>query len=176
MPSNELVVERALRTFRENLVGKRLFGAARIGFTGSREGPTKDQRDVWEYMSDGLEGVLMHNGCALGADRYVITHAGSGWSAVFWPANQDGLNWATDIGSPALVHGTTHAIRPPLERNRYIVNASEGMIAMPITMEEQRRSGTWATIRYARNVKKPVLVIGPNGQIWFDGSMQRLQV
>jgi hypothetical protein len=38
-------------------------------------------------------------------------------------------------------------------------------VACPRTDQEQRRSGTWATVRYARKVGKPVLIIGRDGKI-----------
>lgn len=40
-----------------------------------------------------------------------------------------------------------------LERNREIVDAVDEMIAGPKELEEQLRSGTWATVRYARKQK-----------------------
>jgi hypothetical protein len=45
------------------------------------------------------------------------------------------------------------------------------VIAAPMSSAEILRSGTWATIRYARKAGKPVLIIWPNGELGFDGSM-----
>jgi len=53
---------------------------------------------------------------------------------------------------------------PYLERNHAIVNESDFLIAAP-SGPETLRSGTWATVRYARKVGKRVLVIMPNGEI-----------
>jgi predicted Rossmann fold nucleotide-binding protein DprA/Smf involved in DNA uptake len=53
---------------------------------------------------------------------------------------------------------------PYLERNHAIVNESDFLIAAP-DGPETLRSGTWATVRYARKVGKRVLVIMPNGEI-----------
>ena len=49
-----------------------------------------------------------------------------------------------------------------LVRNRAIVDAADVMIACP-DGPERLRSGTWATIRYARKVGKDLCVIGPDG-------------
>jgi predicted Rossmann fold nucleotide-binding protein DprA/Smf involved in DNA uptake len=45
-----------------------------------------------------------------------------------------------------------------LERNKDIVNSCEQLIACPLTQEEELRSGTWATIRYARKTNKHILL------------------
>lgn len=177
----EGAVPQILDDFRVALVDRRPFEGAKIGFTGSREGPTKEQRDMWGYVCKELIGIEAHNGCAIGVDRYVALNPTKqaqkrNWTAVFWPANQDGLNWAADVGRAYVKYGLLREVRPPLERNKCIVTESHGLIAMPITIEEQVRSGTWATIRYARKMGKPVLVIGPNGDIWFDGSARGIQV
>lgn len=57
----------------------------------------------------------------------------------------------------------------PLKRNREIVDDGECLLAIPGMMREQRRSGVWATIRYALKRGREVLVI------WPDGSLERRQ-
>ena len=47
----------------------------------------------------------------------------------------------------------------PLARNRAIVAASDILIAAPESDTEQRRSGTWATVRYARAKGIPVIML-----------------
>lgn len=47
----------------------------------------------------------------------------------------------------------------PLARNRRIVAAVDVLIAAPETDREELRSGTWATIRYARAAGKPVVML-----------------
>lgn len=56
-----------------------------------------------------------------------------------------------------------HEPRPPLERNRDVVDASDVLLACPGGMAEEQRSGTWATIRYARKAGKPVVIVWPDG-------------
>lgn len=58
--------------------------------------------------------------------------------------------------------------RPPapyLVRNRHIVNETTALLATPRSFAEVIRSGTWATIRYARKLGRPVIVIYPNGSV-----------
>lgn len=51
-----------------------------------------------------------------------------------------------------------------IERNHDIVDSSDFMIACP-NGEEKVRSGTWATIRYARKQNKRIVIIKPDGNI-----------
>jgi hypothetical protein len=55
--------------------------------------------------------------------------------------------------------------KPPLERNHDIVDQADVMIATPRTMQEEQRSGTWATIRYARKKGRELHIIWPDGTI-----------
>jgi hypothetical protein len=43
------------------------------------------------------------------------------------------------------------------------------LIATPSTDDEQLRSGTWATVRYARKAKKRIKLIFPNEKIMEEG-------
>lgn len=52
---------------------------------------------------------------------------------------------------------------PYLERNRQMVDEVDHLIAIPGTGQEQVRSGTWATVRYARKKIKHIVIIWPNG-------------
>lgn len=50
-----------------------------------------------------------------------------------------------------------------IKRNHNIVDESDMLVAFPSTKSEILRSGTWATIRYARKQNKLVLIIFPDG-------------
>jgi nucleoside 2-deoxyribosyltransferase len=50
-------------------------------------------------------------------------------------------------------------------RNRDIVDSTLRLIAMPYTRVEDRRSGTWWTIGYARRTGKPVTIVYPDGSL-----------
>jgi nucleoside 2-deoxyribosyltransferase len=47
----------------------------------------------------------------------------------------------------------------PLARNREIVDSIDILIAAPLKDDEELRSGTWATVRYARAAGKPVVML-----------------
>ena len=52
---------------------------------------------------------------------------------------------------------------PPLVRNHKIVGAVHLLIATPKTDKEELRSGTWATIRYAKKVRLSTCIVYPDG-------------
>lgn len=54
---------------------------------------------------------------------------------------------------------------PPLDRNKKIVDDGTLLIACPKKFVEELRSGTWATIRYARKKNKDIIIIFPDGTI-----------
>jgi hypothetical protein len=57
---------------------------------------------------------------------------------------------------------------PYLVRDRAIVDDTQLLIAAPFTAAEQRRSGTWYTIRYCRGRGKQVLLIPRGVQLPFE--------
>lgn len=52
-----------------------------------------------------------------------------------------------------------------IERNHDIVHDTCRLIAAPHEFEEQQRSGTWATIRYARKLGRLIIIILPDGSV-----------
>jgi len=50
-------------------------------------------------------------------------------------------------------------------RNHKIVDICDILVAFPQTNSETVRSGTYATIRYARKCKKPIIIIYPDGSV-----------
>ena len=59
---------------------------------------------------------------------------------------------------------------PYLERNRAIVDACDILIACPKGMQEEQRSGTWATVRYARRRDRPIVIVWPDGTVTREGA------
>jgi hypothetical protein len=57
----------------------------------------------------------------------------------------------------------TMPAKPYIERNHAIVSDTLLLIATPDTAAEKLRSGTWATIRYARLRGRPIIIINPDG-------------
>lgn len=55
--------------------------------------------------------------------------------------------------------------RDYLVRNHNIVLETQEMLATPFQAEEIMRSGTWATIRFARKLWRKVTIILPSGEL-----------
>lgn len=53
----------------------------------------------------------------------------------------------------------------PLVRNHRMVDESQRLFACPDTLKEIQRSGTWATVRYARKKKLQLYLILPDGSM-----------
>jgi hypothetical protein len=129
----------------------------RIGFTGTSRGMTEPQRKtVAELLEPGAE---FHHGDCVGADAQAAAIARSfGCKLHCHPPEK--------MQARAFVHSDVVAPpKPFLERNHDIVDASELMIATPNTVVEVLRSGTWATIRYARRKQTPLLIVWPDGEV-----------
>lgn len=114
-----------------------------IGFTGTRKGMTERQKaHLWEYLDRYCDEF--HHGDCIGADAEAHDIAWDlGIRVVIHPCDLE-TQRAYKIGSVTL------PVKPPLERNKDIVEACELLLAAPSTTEEELRSGTWATIRYAK--------------------------
>lgn len=141
----------------------------RLTFTGTRLGLTVAQFGQLYQLLPLF--TTMHNGMCLGADGQAATmfrrvHA--------FPLDDDALliGWPSDIAAQRLRDKDARAFDrvlkplPPLERNRKMVEQEiEWVIACPAEMVEIRRSGTWATVRYALACKKRTKIILPNGRV-----------
>lgn len=122
-----------------------------IGFTGTRKGMSPTQRrqfrDVMDWLIAGCsarrEPSVFHHGAAVGADIEAAAVVAELWPDVRIIPNPAGGD--------------------PLGRNKRIAMSSV-LIAAPSGDREQLRSGTWATIRYARANNRPVVALsrGPS--------------
>lgn len=140
-----------------------------LGFTGTRIGLSPDQRWALGDVVAALPTRLIHGG-AVGADQEIDE-----WLAPLFaertisieiypgsPVRRD--YWLDPIRSYREIRHVWD-VTAPLKRNRLIVKYSDHLIAYPGTMTEIARSGTWATIRYARKTGKPITIVWPNGTI-----------
>jgi len=131
-----------------------------VGFTGTREGMTGEQEGTVSQLINDLGTTQFHHGDCEGADLQAAMIAADDWGIklVVHPPENDKLRaWCyADV---------LHDPKPYLDRNRDIVDACDVLLAAPKGYEEELRSGTWATIRYAQKVGKPVKIIWPNGSV-----------
>lgn len=128
----------------------------KIGFTGTSRGATAQQKLQFANIIAGKE---FHHGDCVGADAEcariarltglrIIGHPPSNpKKRAYFPSDENRLP------------------EEYLVRNRAIVAETEMLVACPKESEEVLRSGTWATIRYARSAKRRIIIILPDGTI-----------
>lgn len=130
-----------------------------IGFTGSRDGVTEHQRRwMFHFLSKAEDSTIVHHGDCVGADEEFHNCARErGLRIMLHPPNNNAARafCKGDYEMPPL---------PYIQRNHAIVEASIHMLAIP-SSHEVLRSGTWATVRYARKLKRPLFIVYPDGEI-----------
>lgn len=132
----------------------------RVGFTGTQRGMTDAQCGMLRALLREFGGTEFHHGDCIGADSQAHDIADECGCAII-------LHPPTNYSKRAWREVPRHMMRPEypyLTRNRHIVDATEWLIAMPGEFEEQLRSGTWSTVRYARSRRK-VAIIMPDGSV-----------
>lgn len=145
----------------------------RVGFTGTRQGMTNEQVLHVHMLLGDLQAagaIEAHHGMCAGSDKQFHDMA----LALHYPVvGHPGMGGSGRVKYRAVCQGLTEE-RPPLfflARNREIVKAASVVIATPKEMIEQERwSGTWATIRYTRQAGKPLIIVWPDG----TGAVERV--
>ena len=128
----------------------------KVGFTGSRTGMSSTQIDrLRKLVIDTGEFIEeFHHGDCVGADAdaHKIFRAAS-------PKTMIVIHPPLNEKFRAFMKGD--AMCAPwdyLVRNRLIVDATTCLIAAP-SGPETLRSGTWSTVRYARKLNRPVIIL-----------------
>lgn len=138
-----------------------------IGFTGTRNLPSFEQRERLNYRLREVGMTEFHHGCCVGADEYahsvaVDYFAGSNDRPIRLhpPVKEKYMMPLPDRSDPLMSWADP---LPYLVRNAAIVEATEYLFAVPDSYEDRPRSGTWWTIQQALWRGRPVEVIYPNG-------------
>lgn len=137
----------------------------RIGVTGSRLRPGPAQllafgRVLVELQARGA-WELRHGACVGADEEAAVRAAANGLWTVAHPPVDGKL-----LSSRALeVSDEVEDADEYLARNRAIVDGTDVLVAMPRTAAEQRRSGTWSTVRYASSLGRPVVLVLPDGAV-----------
>lgn len=133
-----------------------------IGFTGSRFGMAYAQREAVRDLLAVLRKErrnTFHHGDCVGADAEAHDLVRGVWAVEIHPSSISTRR--------AFCRGAwrVYPVKPPLERNKDIVDACSILIATPGTSTEVQRSGTWATVRYARKQGKEIYIVWPSGKL-----------
>jgi hypothetical protein len=134
-----------------------------VGFTGTRKGLSPAQQDQLGYILAVLHNATrtrpeFHHGGADGADTEAdIAACLDGYDIHVHPC--PGVVADEENGGFNSHPVKWDEVFPPLVRDRHIAEVADILIAAPETDKEQVRSGTWATVRYARAAGKPVIML-----------------
>lgn len=138
----------------------------KVGVTATAEGLTPEQElglaALLVQLGDGDDWLL--HGCCIGGDAQLweIARHRLGWRTHGHPGR--GLtDPARAITFDDLLDPVPSTKTPELTRNRLIVARSEVLLVGPSGYREKRRSGTWATYRYAVAAGLPLIIVYPDG-------------
>jgi hypothetical protein len=131
-----------------------------IRFTGTQHGMAPRQRKAVAQLFYHLNPSEIHLGDCVGADSETYDEAiHIGISTIGHPAEGTKKRAFRD-------YDREHAPKPPLVRNSDIAHDGvDGLIAAPKEFVEVLRSGTWATVRYARKLGRRIWIVRPDGKI-----------
>jgi hypothetical protein len=139
----------------------------KIGFTGTQAGMTYPQRGKFYSLLESLNCKEFHHGDCIGADSTAHNLVVQYFTIKL---KQNEFTGKIIIHPPIISNKrafcnakTILPKRGYLDRNHDIVDSCDILLATPKEVEEQLRSGTWATIRYARKVGKRIIIIFPDG-------------
>lgn len=130
----------------------------KVGFSGTREGMTALQRAHVRELLRGLAPAEAHHGDCIGADEqfHLLVYYDNGPRVVGHPPSNNQMRAYCGFDF-------CHVPKPYLERNRDIVDEVDVLIACPKSDVEELRSGTWATVRYARTLGRKIYFVLPDG-------------
>ncbi len=136
----------------------------KIGFTGTRQGWNERQERQFREIIEAFIPTEFHHGDCVGADKRAHD--------VIWEIRNYKYPYMKIIIHPPDkdIHRAfcrIDVIRgddlmgelPYLLRNENIVSATDLLIAVPLEQVEQKRSGTWHTVRKAREQHKPIIFL-----------------
>jgi len=137
----------------------------KIGFTGTQQGMTPWQKlhveMILKKAKEDFQEIEFHHGDCVGADSDAHDEARKvGADIVIHPPENDSkraFRGSKNIRQP----------KPYLSRNHDIVDETEFLIATPKEKKEVLRSGTWATVRYAKKLDKRGIIIYNGGYEMF---------
>jgi hypothetical protein len=140
-----------------------------VSFTGSQIGTTDKQKEAVRFWFEALGATELSHGDCVGSD-------------------DDAHKIAKELGLKIIIRPCTlsdkrayndgdlvHPPEKPLVRNPKIVDDGQVLIATPNTYEEILRSGTWATIRYARRIGCKIIKIFPDGTVEVENDKDAAQ-
>lgn len=138
----------------------------RVGFTGTREGMSRYQASQCQSVLALLKKASPN--AAMFAPEF---HYGTHERATLL-ADEEAAKLAEALGFSRMPHYAMAG--EELGRNREIVAVVSILIAAPLTDKEELRSGTWATVRYARERHMPVVMLCRDEPVYYEGEKSKM--
>jgi hypothetical protein len=132
----------------------------KIGFTGSQKNMSLEQFDVLYEKIEQINVSEAHHGDCIGSDATFHAICLEENIPVIIHPPKSAKKRAFCEGAQEILESKDYLIR-----NHDIVDACDVLFACPTTPDELRRSGTWATWRYAKKQGKVIFLILPDGKI-----------
>ena len=126
----------------------------KVGITGTQIGVSKKRMDYVYWYLRLFAPEEFHHGDCVGVDKDSHLIAIGLHIPVFIHPPKDPKkrawcqNWAKMFSE-----------KPYIDRNHDNVDAVDILLVLPKTMEEELRSGTWATYRYAKKIGVPTIIL-----------------
>lgn len=134
--------------------------SVKVGFTGTQKGLLVFQRSILKIVLQKLHVTEFHHGDCIGADETAHDLMNAKCDIIIHPPSDPKKRaWCQPV------YGRILPEKPYLERNHDIVDATTILVATPDSPNEKSRSGTWATVRYAKRLGRPIYLIPPDGKV-----------
>ncbi len=140
-------------------------GTVYVGITGTQDGVTEAQFSSLKELIEMLFMNEIHGGDCVGFDAECITLV------------QEIRPDVKTVGHPPsnpkkrafLEYDELREEKEYIKRNHNIVDETGYLLACPNGyVEVKRGSGTWATIRYARKLNRPIIILWPDGKYTYE--------
>ena len=137
------------------------YARKKVGFTGTRDGLTYEQKRSLRRLLVDLEPTSFSFGDCIGADHQAanIVAELDNCLMVRHPPNSPRERAFCDNFDEDRPKKQYHA------RNRDIVDENDLLVACPKGFEPVAGSGSWWTIEYARSRGKPVFIVYSDGKV-----------
>jgi len=139
-----------------------------VAITGSRSGVPREKVEKWLSQYIGKEYLWVLGG-AIGVDSFALDYLSSQKEKILIIVPQTIVNQPEEARrsiNRAMLKEDIEVLEPGiskkyadacLERNRKMVEKADAIIAFP-RGKEVLRSGTWATVRYAKRLNRTVII------------------
>lgn len=154
-----------------------------IGFTGTRNGMTPEQRAAVVNLMESHKPKTVVHGACVGADTDFVEIARK-YQCVVVARPGHGRNGDTAFQSARAIE-LSDVVHEPQQfpaRNRAIVKEATMIIACPPSKPLLDRGGTVMTINFARKAKKSISIVYPDGSLeisatpWTVEDMLRMEL